>query len=343
MIQERSLLSSENLRPKYFSLWWLRGLLGGLLTFGSEILLWSNPESRTLLDFLLILVVSIALGAIIVDLAVRYRIRNLYDAMTLIAIYGVLASVLIYPDRTTGDLPRMLGTRILGGYTLIGLEMFGLFLVLMNGANRHRIQLLVGWSICVGFAWAIWVHWSPSLINWIPNTVSFNTMLLYAVIFLIPTLILFLAACRFVPSEKIEPAQLRLSIIEWLVIVLLCLGILIAHLANNTLPISGLLLSVVVVAVCWVVLWFRRTEGGTTLMSNHIPMKPLSFVWIGITVAVFLIVAAFVYQLPLVTILGYSQFSVVEFAFVGVGFLWLPTIAAALGTETFSRQLKRYD
>ena len=167
MIQQHSRfqLSSETLRPQHLSLWWLRILLGVLFTFGSEVLLWSNPERRTALDVLLVIVVNIAIGAIVLDLAARYRIRNLYDAMTIIAIYGVLTSLLIYPERTTTDLPRMLGTRILGGYTLLGLEIFGLFLVLLNGSNRHRNWLLIGWSICVGFAWAIWVRWSPSLIG----------------------------------------------------------------------------------------------------------------------------------------------------------------------------------
>lgn len=340
MIQQRK-RPQFDIAPQTFVGWWLRLLLGILLALGAEVLLWSTPEQNTLFDWIITLVGHIALAAIILDLAVRFRLRNLYDVMTIIAIYGLLASLLLYPERTLVDLPRTLATRILGGYTLIGLEMFGLFLLLINGRNPRGRWLLIGYSICVGFAWAIWVRWTPILIDWTPETVSLEQMMTYAGIFLALALIIWAIIRKHQP--QLESDDLKLSIGEWLVLLLLLIGLLIMQAVNNALSATGLLLVAAVVVVCWIVVWFRRSEGGTILLDHYLPLKPLALPWIIGTLLLFLSIAAFIYHLPLVTIFGLNQLAVIEFAFAGVGFLWLPTIAAVLGTETFSRQLRMYD
>ena len=104
---------------------------------------------------------------------------------------------------------------------------------------------------------------------------------------MLPAILIVRLAGQFVDFEDVQPAQLRLSVIERLVVVVLCIGVLIAHLANDVLSIASLLLGILVLAACWVVLWFRRVEGGTTLLDNYLPMQPLSFLWIGIALGDF--------------------------------------------------------
>ena len=77
------------------AIWFYRLLLAVLLLFGSEFLVWLNPFQRPLTDWLLLGVGYLALACLLLDLAVRFRLRNLYDVMVLAAIYGLLSSLLL--------------------------------------------------------------------------------------------------------------------------------------------------------------------------------------------------------------------------------------------------------
>jgi hypothetical protein len=129
----------------------LRLLMAALLLFGSEILLWIDPPARAFTDWLLLVVGYVALGALVLDLAARYRIRSVYDAMLVIAIYALCAGLLLNPQTALADFPRTFMTRVLGAHGLLGLEMFGLFLALTNGTGRRTRRLLPGSSLWVGF------------------------------------------------------------------------------------------------------------------------------------------------------------------------------------------------
>jgi hypothetical protein len=95
---------------------------------------------------------------------------------------------------------------------------------------------------------------------------------------------------------------------------------------------------VLLAILCWAILWFRRADSGKTLLDAHFPPVPLGWGWITAAVILFAGAAALAYSLPLTTVLGYNQLSVMEFLFAGVGLLWLPTVAAVLSIRAFDRQ-----
>ncbi len=64
-------------------------LLALLLMFGSEILVWTNPPGRPLLQWLLLIPGYLALSAVLLDFTVRYRVRDVFGALLLTGVYSL--------------------------------------------------------------------------------------------------------------------------------------------------------------------------------------------------------------------------------------------------------------
>src|SRR5262249_21361831 len=88
------------------SIWLVRALLAALLLSGSKILVWVTPPGRTLLDWALLLPGYLALAAILLDLTARYRVRDLFGALTLMGFYSLLAALVLNPHYAYLDVPR---------------------------------------------------------------------------------------------------------------------------------------------------------------------------------------------------------------------------------------------
>src|SRR5258708_776960 len=94
-------------------------LLALLLMFGSEILVWTNPAGRPILEWLLLIPGYVALSAVLLDFTVRYRIRDLFGVLLLAGIYSLSSALILNPASTLTDLPRTLVTRVMGAHGLI--------------------------------------------------------------------------------------------------------------------------------------------------------------------------------------------------------------------------------
>src|ERR1051326_7426851 len=94
-----SALSTRSLssKPSARSTWAYRFLLAALLFFCSEILLWTNPPTRNLLDWGLLIIGYIALSGLLLEIAVRYRLRDVYGLITLAGIYGMTNGLILNP------------------------------------------------------------------------------------------------------------------------------------------------------------------------------------------------------------------------------------------------------
>ncbi len=318
------------------SIWLMRLLMAALLLLGSEILLWTNPLVHTLEDWLLLVPGYIALGTLILDLAARYRIRDIYDAMTLAALYGLLAALLLDPQTTLVDFPRTLATRGLGGHTLLGLEMFGLFLALTGGNKRRFLRALLGFSAWLGFYWGVWVRWTPVLTDVFSEQADLMTMFLSVGAAMGFVLLFFVAVSR--RCSTLTPPDLRLSLVGWgclLIVLIMLLMVRVAQFAVDGLSLAVILsLSV----SCGAVLWFRYSDKGAALLDAHIPPKPLSKRWILFAVIIFAALTVLGYELPLIDIGGYNQLSLMEFGFAALGFGWLPLLAAVFSVRAMDRQ-----
>jgi len=310
--------------------WTARMLLAVLLIFGCEVLFWTDLQSYSPVDWLVRLVGYSALSVMILDIAARYRIRDIYDAMTILAGFGLLAGTFIAPAETLVEFPLRLATRGLGGYALLGIEMFGLWLVLTAGNRalyRFRLIAVAAW---IGFYWGVWMRWQPELRSFFP-AVDLVTMLVIAGGFTLVILLMYAFFLR--SSETLTPEHLKLPDTAWLFLLLPLALLFLYHALNNRYPLGALAFVAVMLVVCWSILWFRREDEGKTLLDEHLPPTGLSFLWIALAIIVFVGATIFAYSLPLVGFGEYNQLWLMELGFFALGILWLPLIAVVVATR----------
>jgi hypothetical protein len=294
--------------------WLLRGFVAALFLLVSEILLWNRPGERELLDWLLLVVAYLALAALILDLALRYRIHDLFSLLALAGFYSLLNGLLINPQSALADVPRTWVTRVLGAHTLLGL---GVLLLLI----RPRYLLPAG--AVVGLLWGIWLRWLPSLSNIVNEAVPLPLMLMTAALLLAIVLTLWWLAARDAPL--LDEAQLRPA--EWglLLVVLVVLIVLRMEFIDTI----SLLVLPVLMGYCLLLLWFQRRESGATLFDHRLRFDPQSLPAAGLL----LLAAALGYSLAL----GEAISPVLAGVFAAFGLVWLPTASLVLGVRAYRK------
>lgn len=288
-----------------------------MLAFGSEILLWTHPAGRTLPDWVILAAGYLALSAVLLDLAVRYRVRDLFGLMTLAGIYGLAAGLLLNPQTALVDVPRTLITRVMGAHTLVGLAMMAVFL---KGADFHRFALVIVGA--VGLGWGIWVRWLPALVD-APET-PLMTMMLYGVgaFILVTTLFWFNRAGSY---------SSRLSWLEGGIAAAVLAAIFITRL--NAVDSLSMIVIAVLIAFCVMLLWFQKREKGATLLAQ-LPVGR-----VPVTAALlFLAAGAAGYSLPFSA--DGEQLALMVGLFTAFGLVWLPTVSLVMGVRAY-RKLTR--
>mgnify|MGYP000350740291 CR=1 FL=1 len=327
--------------PKLIDVWALRLLLATLLFFGAELLLWINPLQHSALEWALRIVGYIALATLMLDFAVRYRIREVYDALVLAGIYGLSVGLLLQPQTSLADYPRTLMTRVMGGQALIGVEMFGLFLVLTGGHIPRYRRLMLGFSVWLGFYWGIWVRWSPVLTDFFSTQVDLVTMFVCAGIIFTLALALFTFMSRRHPA--LTASDLQLSPMGLGVTLIVLIIVFLVRLADNAINLAALPAIILLLVLCSAILWFRRSDKGKTLFDSHLPPTPLGWLWIVLAIVIFSGAAIISYNIPLITVFDFNQLSVMEFAFAFGGLVWLPLVAAVFSVRAIDRQAQRLE
>ncbi len=307
--------------------WAARLLLAALLFFGCEVLFWTNIQSYTVVDWLVRIVGYTALAVLALDVMARYRIRDMYDAMTVLAGFGLLAAVFVAPGSSLQNFPAGLASWGLGGYALLGIEMFGLWLVLTAGYRalyRFRLIAVAAW---VGFYWGIWMRWQPELRGFFP-AVDLVTMFAIVGVFVLLNLILYAIFLR--SSKTIRPHDLKLSLTEWLFLLLPFALLFLYHALQGHYPIGALAFVAAMLVICWSILWYRREDEGKILLDDHLPPTPLNPLWMVLAIAVFAGATIVAYVLPLVGFGEYNQLWLMELGFFALGILWLPLVAVII-------------
>ncbi|MBZ0276850.1 MAG: hypothetical protein K8I60_11935 [Anaerolineae bacterium] len=312
----------------------LRLLLAALLLFGSEILVWTNPPGRSLLDWLLLAVGYGLLAVITLDLLVRYQVHDLFGAMVVMGVYSLLAGITVNPEAAFSDLPRTFITRVMGMHSFMGLEMLGL-LLLLSGGERTRRGWVVG-SIVVGLAWGIWVRWFPVLNEPDYGAVDFPVMLLAGAV----SVALVLAALFTARSASVAPARVQLSPRGWLLVIGGLLGLGIIHAAQHGIRWEALFLTSLLLVGCYVILWFRQRQRPTILLDYCVPVQPPPAGQLVTMLILFTVVAGIGYSIPLIDIQGVNQQTIIALGFTAYGLAWLPTVALVLGARTYIHQVQ---
>jgi hypothetical protein len=319
------------------SVWLIRLLLAILLFFGGEVLIGTIFLEYTGLDWLVRIVGYGALAVFVLDLAVRFRIREIYDSMAVFAMYGVLVSLLITPMISYAGFPRSFLARVMGAQILLGFEMWGLFLVLTSGKNRRYRILLLAVAAWVGFYWGIWMRWTPEL-GMLFDAVSLQTMFVTVAMFVALALIVYFMVTR--STVELKPLDLQLSKPQWWLLFAVMLILFLYQFYIVKISIVPILITALVLLVCWSIIWFRRENTGDTLLDKHFPIQLLPILWIVPGLVVFVSAALFSYFLPLVGTREINQLWLMEMGFVAVGTLWLPIVAAVLAIRGVDRQMR---
>jgi hypothetical protein len=314
-----------------------RLLLAALLFFGSEVLAWTNPLGHSLLDWLILIPGYLILASILLDLTVRYRVRDLFGGLVLAGIYALLYALLLNPAYAFTDTARTLVTRVMGAQGLISAEMLGLFLLLTGGLGRRAHRLLLVGCLIVGLAWGIWVRW------WPPDEgleqVSLVTMLAYGVggLALIAALLAY-AAPR---TAALTPDFMRLSRVGWGACVLLLVAVFVFRLLQGAIDTTALVLTPLILLICWAILWYRERAKGRSLLDGHIPIQaPPPLKWL-LPLVVFFAAAILTYNLPLIQVEQANQLTLIGVGFTAYGLAWLPTVSLVLGARGYLKQMSQ--
>lgn len=318
------------------SLWVVRLLLAGLLLLGNEVLLWNNPQTHHPLEWLLRIVAYVISATLLLDLAVRYRIRNVYDVMTLIVVHVMLVVLLIQPDVAFDEFPSKFIQRMMGAVGFVSMEVLGMFFLMTRASTKRGRFLMIFYAIAVGFYWGVWSAFAPLReVNDI-QPVPFNIMIAFFCIVGLIVFLLFLHMSRLHSVWRAD--DLKLSERELGTVAIIVLVLLFIRFAQGLLAFGGMTVAIVLLMLAVGILYYRKPEKAQMLMDNHFPPQPLKWVWV-IIAGVIVCVSAFVsYHLPFIELDFFNQLWILELAFLGIGGIWLPMIAVVFSTEAIDRQ-----
>lgn len=323
--------SSSVFNPQSVMTWRIRLLLAALLLFGSEILLWTVPTDRNFLDWIPLVIGYIALASLLLELATRFRVRNVFGLLALAGIYGLLNGLLLNPESTLTDVPRTLFTRVTGAHTLVGLLMLWLFLQMVTPRQPTMRESLITGTV-VGIGWGTWARWSPTLLRPDANDTPLPTLLLITLdVVIVMGILLFM-------RRNDKASELSLLPIEWIGVLVVLSGLLLARGLSDQIDTLSLVIVAVLVVLCLSLLWFQKREKGETLLDG-IGTNPPPFYLLGSTLAAFLISGILSYGLPR----GEGEQDpvfIVTALFTAFGLTWLPGVCLALGAQAVGRLVR---
>ena len=95
------------------SVWLMRLFFAVCLFWGSEVFVWTDMM-RPIGLFILSAVGYVTIAALLLDLMVRFKVREMFGALILAGFYGLCAGFFINPDATLNAMPTSLITRVMG-------------------------------------------------------------------------------------------------------------------------------------------------------------------------------------------------------------------------------------
>jgi hypothetical protein len=304
------------------------------LAFASEILVWVNPPARSLLDWALLVPSYLALSALLLEIAARYRLRDAYGLLMLAGVYGMLNGLILNPASALVDVPRTLITRAMGAHGLAGLVALALFFGLAGGLRARRtLVAALALAVVVGAGWGTWAHWSPVEFGGLPPSAP-ETLLLGGGIGIA------LMAAAWAAARRVPPGNLRLSPRGWALTLLVLGGLLLLHLLRGEIDPLSLVIIVTLSAFSVIIIWFQMRKKGATLLDG-LADAPASWGAFGLLVAGFGLAASVGYSLPRVeTSATADPLALIGALFTAYGLIWLPAVSIVLGARAFARQAR---
>ncbi len=297
-----------------------RLLLAVVLWFASTVLLWTPMPAAS--DWLT-LIGCYAVSALLLDLAARFRARDMFALLTLAGIYGLLAALFIHPATALSDLPRTLFTRALGAHALMGVVALVVYL-----RGKPSLISLAG-TLLVGAAAGIWATWSPVEL-W--GAAEPTTLITVIGTFAIGVgAILVVAALA---QRGALPTDYRLSPVGWLALSAVGAALLLFQAVQGRIDGVTAITILVLVSFSVAILWFQKRVKGTTLLAT-VPAQRLPA----------LIIPAIVF-LGGVVVGGWlprtdpDGIEILVSLFAAYGVIWLPAVSIVLGGRAFAKQAR---
>lgn len=318
------------MRPRLYP-WLMRLLLGALLLFGWEMLLWNDPSARAALGWARAALGYTLIAALLLDLAARYRVRDIFGALLLAGVYATLNALTINPQAMLYELPRTLVTRLLGPGALVGLGMMALLLWLA-GRGRHLWLALA--ALPIGIAAGAWARWSPiELLGTVETPLT--QIYIAAGIGVVLIVVLTWTTAR---AQTDSPPDFRLGPLAWLIVGGGLIGLGAWQYADGALDWLALALTAGLLALCWAALWATARSKGdayTDLLATFAPRRR----WLGLGLGIFAAAVAVGWMLPRGE--GATDpIAVIGGVMTAFGIVWLPTVALVLGARMFQRQTR---
>ena len=303
------------------------GLL--LLVFG-ELVAWQYASQYDAFDWMALIGLYFAMGAILLDVIVRWHIQDWLGLLLIAGIFGLTESALI-SARLFDNLPISLVFYGTGLETIMFLLAFGAFLYLSTA--RSASAWLVGVAAVVGLGWGIWVRGYPELEHVQQSVPSLDTALPAVVIALLGNLLVLFVVP---PPKKMSYQDWLLEPYEWGATGGILGVTLVLRLADGSIPTVGATLVVMIIAMMVLILWFtRQAHKENWLRVLNPPKQPLLYGWIFMLIA-FMLMGWAGYHLPQegdnpiqTTIL----FGLLAF----FGAIWLPVVSVLIGIRAFTQ------
>ena len=314
--------------------WGLRLWLGAALLFCSEILWWSNdPPGYDLPDWLALAAIYAALGALMLDLLVRFRVGDILGVLPVAGLYGLLHGALVSRS-AFADLPMSLVSRPLGLHTLGG----GLLALLLLWwlLERRGLPVTLGRAAAlalVGLGWGVWVRWFPLL----PGSGSPPPDPATVVTLVGLGLVALGGLLGLVGRWPVAGADaLRLAWWEWLAVGGALVALYVATAWQGVLsPLDGVILGALAGYLVGV-LFLQRGQSRRSFLGGLLPPRPVGPGTALLYAACLALPAAVGYSLPGEGPEG-MPLQALTAIFIAFGLAWLPGASLAIGFRAYIR------
>jgi hypothetical protein len=318
-----------NIRER-LPVWRLRLILGGMLMFFSEIVMWQNPLARSPLEWPVLLVLYVAQAAILLDLVVRFQANEIASLFLVCGMYGLVNSAVI-SHIALEQVPVSLLVRGMALQT--GAAFYGLmfFISVMRGKQPDGIQAL--FAVAIGVLWGIWLHWYPLQRGW--GLVSLETAQLTIAIALV-----LLGAGIFVVAPRFKVYREEHILLLWWEMVLVGVPLFIALLVamlQNLVPFIPLLLVFAIGAFIAWTLFYQREGYDPSIFAQMTFASPNFITFIALSI---LFVAAGTLAYSLVTDADSPVGVGTYWLIVVLGSAWLPGASILLFLREYRARQK---
>lgn len=279
----------------------------------------TNLTALRVLDLPIQAAAMLALSALLLDLAARFRAHGLYGQLALAGVHGLAAVILFEPSVNAAGLPRLLVTHGLGAQTLVGLLMLTLWLTALSGRQSAQAIGAAAVTGAVGFVWARGMPPIPSLI--------------LAVVMIVLAVGFYGLTTRATPGP--EPVDLSLP---WRgqAIAALILGAIAAYrLSSGALDPLTLAMAAFLIVFVVVLLWFQRSKRTVSLLETALPPAPPRPIFLLVPVALILGAGLGAILTPNLQLRDGLDAVVTAF-----GIVWLPAMSFAIGARAMLRQVR---